>query len=547
MALLIPNLQAVGSGPSLPRADASAAMAPGMALKSVAAGVSDVADVLDQHNQRILAVQNAADLTEIKTKARTAYANFQASLTEDHDYKTYQTKWESALSNLRAEIEKGEYSGMVRDQAGIFLEDFAGDTRIGVSAAMQRKAVERGKLAFGNAFQATVDGYDPASGPPSTAALEELLDDQAWMLPEEKDQQRQRFRDATAAKYRIAEIHADPEDWLERNKEPGPGNLGQWIDDTNRAKGLITDRAEEAAIQAEDMMASGQLTNPDDVDDLFANLRPAAREAIKNRVADRAQLNFRAEMARPEKQQEIVGTVMERIRAYDPTFEDWDAEFVDIQLMIGTLPDGPVRDELASQLKRAKSTEVAQVLEAQDIILKQLDDAFDAQKFGVFERGQSTQSAIDAGLLEDTAKLTAAGFSPEQIEQLNAEGMTAKERTALFRKLWFQRPGDASGLGAYEQTAFEAIAAGETRFQAIDESAMAKARREHGKARMELMEVIRAYPDDRAKWEETARALGVQVEATGLLESEFADEWNTDGGINGGDWENGGILPPLND
>lgn len=547
MALLIPNLQAVGSGPSLPRADASAAMAPGMALKSVAAGVSDVADVLDQHNQRILAVQNAADLTEIKTKARTAYANFQASLTEDHDYKTYQTKWESALSNLRAEIEKGEYSGMVRDQAGIFLEDFAGDTRIGVSAAMQRKAVERGKLAFGNAFQATVDGYDPASGPPSTAALEELLDDQAWMLPEEKDQQRQRFRDATAAKYRIAEIHADPEDWLERHAEPGTGDLGQWQADVNRAKGLARQRAADALDQAEDMMASGQLTNPDDVDDLFATLRPAAREQIKQAVRQRADMAAQIELQSPEKQAEIAGLIAERIEAYNPMGETFDADFVEIGTLIQSLPPGPLREEYRAQLDSMRSDKQEEVINARKLMLRELDQAFSAQKFGVFERGQSTQSAIDAGLLEDTAKLTAAGFSPEQIEQLNAEGMTAKARTALFRKLWSQRSGDASGLGAYEQTAFEAIAAGETRFQAIDESAMAKARREHGKARMELIEVMEAYPDKPEKWEETARALGVQVEATGLLESEFADEWNTDGGINGGDWENGGILPPLND
>jgi len=548
--ITIPDLNLVGSGPSLPRADASAAMAPGMALRSVAEGVTDVAAQLEAHNARILEVENARAITEIKTKARTAYANFQASLTEDHDYRTYQEKWESTMGQLRAEIDKGEYSGLVRDQASIFLEDFAGDTRIGVAAAMQRKAVERGKLAFSNAFQSTVDGYNPMAGPPSMAPVEELLADQAWMLPEEKDMYRQKFQDAASAKARIAEIHADPEDWMERHQDAGDMDISQWYAMRQTAKELIGQRAVEAAMEAQDMIALGQLTNPDDVDDVFANLRPSARERIKEQIIKRnsaiEQAGVEAKRNNPEYQQELVGTLIERIKGYDPDLNDFDAELVDIQMMIGEVREAPIREELEAQLARIRGTEETEIRTAQDLVLDQLDDAFDAKKIGIFTAGQSVDSAIAAGLLEDRAKLEAAGFSPEQVEELTAVGLAGTKRKALFQRLWPRRPGNSAALPPYEQAAFEAIASGKEKFETIDEAALAKARQAHGRARIELKRVMQAYPDDPAKWEEMAKSLGVEVEADTILNDEL-EEWNTPGGLGGEEWDTGGVLPPLQD
>lgn len=537
MAIQIPNMPNVQNAPALARDSVRSAMAPGLAMQSVADGIDDARDVINQNNERILHVQNSADLTEIKTKLKTAYADFQAGLTEDHDYTKYREKWEGRLGQLQKELAQSDVSPMVRDQASQYFDNFQGDTRIGVSAAMQRKAVERAKQGYANGFENAVRAYDPATGA-GGEAIDELLGDQSWMTPEEKEHERQRFEQAAKEKQELFDIHDDPGEWLEQNAEPSKEDPGKWATNQRRAKTLVRQEAADAFDEAADMMAEGKLTDPDMVDDLFANLRPAVRERLKAEVAARSNHQEMEERKHPSYQMRIAGKISSMMDDYDPTGKLPDGSYVEIATLVEQIENKALKSEFTDRLKNIRKGHFLEIEDNKKLAFKELDKTFFDEKAAKLKKEYKVLPFIDHGLLGSEKRLMEMGFSADQADEIASEEGT--EQKKMFRQLWGARENpDKAKEDTFEFRIGRAYAMRESSIEVIDDAGLDKLNEEHGEAKMELAEWLQAYPDaNETAIRDKLKSLGVQTKARFLRDNLWDDDE-----IN----EEYPLLPPLED
>lgn len=313
MAITIPSQSPVSSGPTLQGVSPGDAMAPGLALGRVAQSVGKAAKVLAEHDARIQKVQNAADLTEIKTKMKATYADFRLGLAEDHDYKGYSEKWDKELESLQKGIVEGQYSQAVIDEANRQFTAFQGDTRIGVAAAAQNKAVERAKQAYANGFQMAVDAYDPAN--PSTADFNEHLESQTWMTPEEKESQNELYRERIKRKQTFAEIHEDPRGWLEDNSKQPKEGVAFWDDSRRRAKARLNELVSEQSLMVINGVLNGKI-EVDDVEALTPDLDAKDRLELSALLAARTKAYAEASLSESEREDREFLKAAEKEDAY---------------------------------------------------------------------------------------------------------------------------------------------------------------------------------------------------------------------------------------
>ena len=439
MPIQLKGFNPSSQGPNLGGVSTSAASAPFLALSSVAGAIGNAGDALYAHDAKIMEVQNAADLTELKTKMKTEYAEFQASLADDHDYSTYQDKWEERLGMLEKGMGKGNYSQSVKDKVKVAFEGYRGDTRLGVAASVQNKAVQRGKKAWANGFDSAIKSYDPSN--PSSMEFDELLGDQSWMSPEDKEAAKVRYEEITSKKSTLADIHADPKAWLEDNPEPG-NDPAEWEGNKRRAKALVSEMGREQADEVLEGIFSDKLTNPDDVDALAPDLGPAARERLKNTIQQRNSQEMREKMKSPEYQNQVTGEVSQLIAGYDPTGEDFDADYVGIRQKIAMLPSGPLKQEFESQLDGIRDGKEKEIKTVQDWGYAQIDEHHKAGLFGkvkeVKPQGRALGAFLDDGLLSDAETLQEFGFSEKQSKAISKLAEMGEESKAidLLRKSW---------------------------------------------------------------------------------------------------------------
>lgn len=221
------NLKGINpGGVSIQGINASDAVKPALALARVAESSGGaIAQQLAEHDLRVMESENAADLTEFKTAAKTAYAQRVATFAEDHDYKSYGQAWDKDIEGLQKTLTDGGFSQSTTDRAKLWLESFAGDTRISVAATAQNKAIKRSKDATVNALDLVEQNFNPANPGASILEVEDHLADSPY-TPEEKDRVRQTMGKRIDAKAR----EIDEQDFMEM-LEADPASAGDLLDD----------------------------------------------------------------------------------------------------------------------------------------------------------------------------------------------------------------------------------------------------------------------------------------------------------------------------
>lgn len=455
MAITIPGYNPSSSGASPQGISIGDAVAPSLALGHVARGVGDAAKVLAEHDARIQEVQNSADLTEIKTRMKAAYAGFQQGLEEDHDYKGYAEKWNRELDGLQKKITEGKYSRAVLDEARRQFGAFKGDTQIGVAAAAQRKAVERAKKNFEGGFQMAVDGYDPAN--PSTEDFDELMAGQSWMTPEEKAAVQAQYDRITERKAVFAEIHEDPRGWLERNAEP-KGDLSFWDASQKRAKARVRELVAEQADTVLNGILEGNVEESD-IEDLTPDLDAVGRRKLMDFLQDSRDRERERVINSPEEQARIAGEVSRMIDDYEPNGERFDGDFVAIMTGVQSIRDTALRNEYSKQVAGIREGREREIKTVWDWAHSQVREMRKSGSLGQVDDVEldrrTVRDHVRDGFFEDAGTLEALGFSEKQIKKIQAakdnipgwftgKKATPGSRAEVFAELWEERIGEVT-------------------------------------------------------------------------------------------------------
>lgn len=470
--------------------DGNAAAAPWRALEGIADGIQQIGKTAGGIASQMQDVENAADVTNARLKLSESRAAFERSLLEDHDYKNYANRAETELFATARNLITEEMSPVVRERLDREIAQWTSDTRIDIAAAAQRKSVQRASAALNNAREIAVETGD-------VDGYRKTRKDHTYLTPEEIEADEREVTEEVNRRQREIDIQRDPAgEWDKLPKEPPsePGDFVRWNAERDLIQQQLREKTGDAMDDAADLLAQGKLVHPDQVDQMFADLRPAARERLKEAVRGQQAAKQEALTASPGYQAGIVGKATSLIDRYNPEAEGFDEDYVEIAALVATLPESPVRTELQRNLRTAREGGMRQIESAADLHRQALDDL---RKQGAFGSGTVTQPVdkiLADGILKDAAKLERRGFTAEQAQQI-AAAPDDPARITLFREFSKTRAGFDRST-EYERAALDAIQSGTTGMVTVpDLAAREKERRAAGLAKTKLEQWLNANPN----------------------------------------------------
>ena len=473
MPIKIPNLGPSSSGPTPQGVSISDAIKPALALTNLAQGIGKAGDALYAHDMKIMEAENAADLTEFKTKAKSVYADRQASFADDHDHLKYKEKWEEDLGNLNEYLGSQEYSPSTLRKAKLYMTGFEGDSRIGVASSAQRKAVERRDQAFKNGIAQIEESYDPLHPEVFRALRDDLVADQNF-TPENIKAIKKQTDNYMDERNTQAKIQEDPAGWLERNKEARTKDPMKFRAFEVMARRKILETTREGYEFAQDLMATNQLTDPNEVDALLPGLSAAVRETIKKQVRAKGDAKTQLAMRSPEFQKQTAGEVARMIDDYDPTGTDSDGDFVKILQKIDQILDGPLKQYHKSRVEGMRDNYEKglerEIKTVSDWGFAMVKDHFTSTgtSAGIGQKpvnGETLSAWRSKKFLENEDRLKSFGFTDIQAKVISTAAKkersevkyNGKKAEAYVREYWFDSLEKDEDFPENEEAVFQAI------------------------------------------------------------------------------------------
>lgn len=555
----IPNLASTASSPDL--VNPGAATAPARALGSVAQGIANVSGAFADEAERIQRMENARIESAARQQWMQGWGQLQAELENDPDPASHIARTDAFLQEQKATLDQPDMSEGAREALKLQYDDFATRAKNAATGNAANLANKRAALTITNEL-------DDAERTGNPAQFERGLKtglDAGIILPEQADKLRGDFARTVRKNNLIAQAIESPELFFEEHKERPDGiDPVEWENITGTAKRNLAQQTADTVGQIQDGIAAGNITRPEQIDDLAPGLRPAARERLKADLASLADANTKAVRATPGYQASTVAKVEELLDRYTVDSDGYDSAFVEMDSLVRTLPPGAVKEELSRRLTESRNGQIRQLETAADFHRQALADLTKQGAFGTGTISKPIEQILADGILRDPAKITARGFTPEQaaiitsgtatageLEALGVPEKTAKSlagkgdtdarRIALFRALSGSRAGFDKST-PYERAALDAIESGKSGFVEVsDLAAREKQRRAAGLAKTKLEAWLKANPNaDEAKGREALLNITGELAIPGAVESILSAPPSFMEGIEA----DGSLLPP---
>jgi GH24 family phage-related lysozyme (muramidase) len=463
-----PTFASTGLG--APQVSAEAAAAPARALGTIAGAIGQASDGFVKLGHDLARIDNARTLSETNQQLAANYAQLQIDLQSVNDPQERLTKTNAFLAEQKSSLIPAGAPPVVRQALESGFSDFTSRAQINAAKDAADLTVKRATLALGNEIDASYQTLDPD-------AHRKALDNAAasgLLLPEQRAAEEARFGKAIAERQTTNDILADPDYWLTNNPKPAKGqNPAEWAKYKSMATSAFREETAQTIDEIEDGMAAGNISAPEQIDELAANLRPGVREELKARLANRSNEGLKAKLRDPEYQNQLIGQASSMLKAYDPNGEDFDSGYVAVDSVIRQLPPSAIRDELEKNLRDKRAGEETRIKTHAEEARAALEEHYDtlAKKIPTAQSTFSTTRAINDGLLRDTTKLTALGFNEEQVESIiGDEEDTDATRRARFREMSIYRDGEKTA-GTFTTAAAEAILNGKDSFTVLNPEA----------------------------------------------------------------------------
>jgi len=513
-ALEIPGLQ--GTQVNAPQVSPSAAAAPAAALGSVAAAIGGVSDTFAGIADRIQKFENAHSESTIRNEWLTGYAKVTLENDKDNDPESRLRRTQDYLQQQKATLDRPNLSPVVRDRLNIYYDDFAGRANIDTADKAARLSMER-------ATQAIANGIEASERAGNLAGVEREVKtgvDEGIFTPEKGAKIIEDSKQTIRRNSLLTEAANDPAGYLDRYGKEKPEGINdlEHLDQLATARRALALETSNASEKILDGIITGNITTPKQIDELTPGLRPAAKESLKNHLAERANKQTRALKQSPAYQASAVAKVQQMLDAWTVDNDGYDEAYVEMARIVRDLPPGAVRDELTRNLEQSRSGQVKVIETAADYHRQSLTDLHAAGAFGTGLKEQPVEKILADGILRDPAKLQRRGFTAEQAavitsaevdkKQLQAAGIpkeTAEKlagkvdsearRVTLFRELSKTRAGFDQSTD-YERAALDAIQKGDTGLiQFPDLAAREKSRRAYGLAKTKLEDWLKRNPN----------------------------------------------------
>jgi lysozyme len=486
-----PTFASAGLG--APQVSAEAAAAPARALGTIAGAIGQASDGFVKLGHDLARIDNARTLSETNQQLAANYAQLQIDLQSVNDPQERLTKTNAFLAEQKSSLIPAGAPPVVRQALESGFSDFTSRAQINAAKDAADLTVKRATLALGNEIDSAYQTLDQD-------AHRKALDNataSGLLLPEQRAAEEARFGKAAAERQTTNDILADPDYWLTNNPKPAKGqNPAEWAKYKSMATSAFREETADTIDEIEDGMAAGNISAPEQIDELAANLRPGVREELKARLANRSNEGLKAKLRDPEYQNQLIGQASSMLKAYDPNGEDFDSGYVAIDSIIRQLPeDNAEAAELKRQLNAKRAGEEARIKTHAQEARAAVEEHYEAlaKKLPTSESTYRTVRAVNDGLLRDPVKLAALGANQEQVEEIiGKEKDTDAARQSRFQRLAVFFDG-AKTAGTFTTAAAEAILNGKESFSILDPEAEGQriiAQRELDKSRGKSLRVF---------------------------------------------------------
>lgn len=323
--------------------------APGAGLQEAGRGITDVGAILTKVHLETLEARGLRQIAEAENAFAAEAADFENWTRKNPDPVTWREEWEARKTMRRSEIfDNDKLAPHIRQRIDLGLTKAESDADIRFSTM----ASQREFAMAGGAILASAEAAKDAGDETGFNAAIDLAARKGYIFDHEAIRKKADFRDHQERKQQtdaiesaVSAAHQNPEAAVEIVNEKG---FGTELKPTTLA--LIRDRV--AAIQRDsyaaanadvaDAIVTGKALFAEDVAKIAGNrVRPHELAKLQSELAEYQDDARKAEMAKPEKQRELFGELLDRAWKFD-------------REALGGVNSKAARDEYADILSRAK-------------------------------------------------------------------------------------------------------------------------------------------------------------------------------------------------
>lgn len=495
-ALEIPGL--ASTTVSDPQVSPTAAMAPANALGDVASAIGGVSDAFGEIAQRIQKTENARVESETRNSWMLGWTDLQIQLQKEPDPARHIALTRDWLQQQRGTLDQPGLAPVVRDSLRLQFDDFATRATIRSAEGAAQLTTKRATLALQNEIT-------EAERTGNEAQLDRALvtgRQNGVILPEQEEKIRADFQHTKRRNDTLTEAATDPAGYLERYGDTPPEGINalEHQDQLATARRALANETAITSGEILDGIITGNITTPEQVDELTPGMRPAARERLKQELAERATAESRAIRSTPGYQASTVAKVEEMLSDWTMEADGFDERFVEMDALVRSLPTGSAaRAELTRRLDAARAEQVEVLETTADFHRQALRDMTQQGAFGdrTAVARRPVTDFVRSGLLKDPAKLEKTGIPPETARKI-AEEQDPREQVAMLKEARAKAKKEGGFLDTndpFDRKVFDALLKGDGFIETADLAAQEKARRAAGLAKIRLEEWIKLHPN----------------------------------------------------
>lgn len=492
---------------------AEAATAPGRAMGELAQGLADLGEATQTHADRVQRQQNLVLATDTASAWRKQRAEFTLELQNDPDPDSRIRKTDAFLKQLQGDLDTADLPPQVRDELRLDWSRFADDTYLNALDDADQLSRTRAKLSLENTLTTADETGD-------RGLMEDTLrrgQDAGVLLPEQADKIRANFDRDQTRKGKLRQAMEEPDQFLADHGPEAPEGEDP-VEYHNLRDIALRERNQQTAQAADevlDLIYSGKVTTPEEIEQLTPEMRPQAREMLKAKLADRATETNRLRVLHPQYQADLRGRIRGALDTYAATPDGEDTTYVGIASLIRDVSDPDLAKEFTRVLSNKRSGALDLIETKADEARAKLSNLFKAKAFGSGNTSKSVFTLMSEGILQDPAKLQAEGFTPEQAAAIAADDIDTGDLTKLglsdeqakraagsglqarivrFREMSKLRSGEQTST-AYDAAAYDAIRTGKKgTIETPDQAAQRERDIAYGHAVTKLETWLRLHP-----------------------------------------------------
>lgn len=509
------------------------AMAPGIAVQRLGNSISQVGDDAGAYAMKLTEARDAGVESSAALSMQQAFNEHQEFRAQNPDESLWEEDIQTRVSAARETIMAQKMSPFMKAKLEGTLSSWTQKTVHSTRMDGITQARQRSRQAITNAKEAYKQAGDFAS---ARKVVEEARG--KVYLPEETDAdlldleaEEKTYNQRQAYTADLAEIEQDP--FTARSKyesatPPEGADPIEYAKKRDHWRSTLAREQNSIVDSIRDGIASGQITRPDQLDEYEDELGAATLATLKTGMSRITDETRKQEIAKPESQAAIIGSVSSAIESLDP--KDIESR-VRIESQLDDIQPGPTKNHLSGELTKKLSGEPPSPGPMRRV-RSMLNDAYSRGYFGnvASTTPQTTADAIDDGFVQDGAKLQSLGFSQDQISKIQNPELKPAQQLDQFRQLWASRDtAKENAADPYTRAAAEAIVTrrnqitppAEQRNREMQESL--KALRRKGEIEKGLLEWQQDHPDGDIE-AELMRRLG-DAESSTFLDSLEGGSW----------------------